>query len=264
MWNILSIKIINKNAEIKDKIITLLERSRALKEVYPGAIYFYKGTAYRIKNLDLEKKIASAVHIPNKESVTYTKPIINTNIKIIDEEVRKKIVKENEIIFGEVKVIENITAYTEFNETTHEYLNASNLDLPQIEFKTQSCWIPINNNIIDLLNKYNRDLSGSIYAIEHIMISILPLFAMCDRRDLGGCSFSLHLDLRTAGTFIYDAYPGGIGLTEKGYEIIEDWLKAALKVIKDCKCYDGYLSCIMSPRQDVEIEMFPWIRKEQL
>ncbi|MHA1248544.1 MAG: DEAD/DEAH box helicase [Candidatus Helarchaeota archaeon] len=238
--------MINENNS-KKKLLSL-EKSRALKEVHEDAVYFYMGDSYRIESLDLNKKVALARLIPPEKANTYTEPTINTKIEILNTELEKRIKQKYSIKFGEVKVIENITAFNEIDENNHQLLFTKNLTLPPNIFDTSSCWIPIENNIIELVKKYNRDLGGSIHAIEHAMIAMLPLHAMCDRRDLGGTSISYHPQLNTAGIFIYDGYPGGIGLTEKGYEIINTWLENVLDLIKNCECYNGCLGCIMSPK----------------
>jgi DEAD/DEAH box helicase domain-containing protein len=76
----------------------------------------------------------------------------------------------------------------------------------------------------------------------------LPLFALCDRNDIGGVSTPLHPDTGRAQVFIYDAYPGGIGIAEKGYDMITELWEATLNVIKECPCEDGCPSCVQSPK----------------
>jgi DEAD/DEAH box helicase domain-containing protein len=77
---------------------------------------------------------------------------------------------------------------------------------------------------------------------------LLPLFALCDRNDIGGVSTAFHTDTGKAQIFIYDAYPGGIGIAEKGFNIISDLWSATLKTIENCPCKSGCPSCIQSPK----------------
>jgi len=84
--------------------------------------------------------------------------------------------------------------------------------------------------------------------VEHAAIAILPLFALCDRNDIGGLSTSLHPDTGKAQIFIYDAYPGGIGIAEKGFDLMRELWQATLKVIIECPCEEGCPSCIQSPK----------------
>jgi DEAD/DEAH box helicase domain-containing protein len=92
------------------------------------------------------------------------------------------------------------------------------------------------------------DFAGGIHGAEHAAIGMLPLFAMCDRNDIGGLSTPLHPDTGKAQIFIYDAYPGGVGIVEKGFELIRELWQATLAAISECPCQDGCPSCIQSPK----------------
>jgi len=84
--------------------------------------------------------------------------------------------------------------------------------------------------------------------VEHAAIGILPLFAMCDRLDIGGLSTPSHPDTGQAQIFIYDAFPGGVGIAEKGFELLIELWKATLETISECPCESGCPSCIQSPK----------------
>ena len=92
------------------------------------------------------------------------------------------------------------------------------------------------------------DIAGGLHAVEHAIIAIFPLFARCDRWDLGGASYSRHPDSDQAEIFIYDGYPGGIGLVEKGFAALKEIIKTAHDLISDCPCADGCPACIHSPK----------------
>ena len=92
------------------------------------------------------------------------------------------------------------------------------------------------------------DFAGGLHAVEHAAISGLPLFALCDRNDIGGVSTPLHIDTGRAQIFIYDAYPGGIGIAEKGFDMIAELWQATLRIINECPCQEGCPSCIQSPK----------------
>ena len=92
------------------------------------------------------------------------------------------------------------------------------------------------------------DFAGGLHATEHASIALLPLFALCDRNDIGGLSTPTHPDTGNPQIFIYDAYPGGIGIAEKGYELIEELWQATMKAIAECPCTSGCPSCIQSPK----------------
>jgi DEAD/DEAH box helicase domain-containing protein len=92
------------------------------------------------------------------------------------------------------------------------------------------------------------DLAGGIHAVEHAAIGLLPLFSMCDRWDIGGVSYPHHPETGQATIFIYDGYPGGVGVTEKGFALLDGLLARTLEVIESCPCETGCPSCIQSPK----------------
>jgi DEAD/DEAH box helicase domain-containing protein len=89
---------------------------------------------------------------------------------------------------------------------------------------------------------------GGIHAVEHASIALFPLFALCDRNDVGGICYPIHPQLEKPAIFIYDGYPGGVGLADYGYGVIVELLKKTLSLIRDCPCLDGCPSCVHSPK----------------
>ena len=92
------------------------------------------------------------------------------------------------------------------------------------------------------------DLPGSAHAAEHASIGLLPLFATCDRWDIGGVSTALHADTGRLTVFVYDGHPGGAGFAERGFGTAADWLRATREAIATCRCDDGCPSCVQSPK----------------
>ena len=122
------------------------------------------------------------------------------------------------------------------------------LDLPPQQFITEALWFDLPQKAIDQVAAEHLDFAGGLHAVEHAAIALLPLFALCDRNDIGGVSTPFHPDTGKAQIFIYDAYPGGIGIAEKGFDIIVNLWAATLQTIEKCPCQDGCPSCIHSPK----------------
>jgi DEAD/DEAH box helicase domain-containing protein len=131
---------------------------------------------------------------------------------------------------------------------TEEVIGEEPLDLPPQRFLTQALWFDLRQEAVDKVAKAGLDFAGGLHASEHATIAMLPLFALCDRNDIGGVSTPFHPDTGKAQIFIYDAYPGGIGIAEKGFEIMAELWSAALKVIQECPCQEGCPSCVQSPK----------------
>ncbi len=94
----------------------------------------------------------------------------------------------------------------------------------------------------------SADLPGAAHAAEHCSIGLLPLFATCDRWDIGGVSTALHPDTGQLTVFVYDGHPGGAGFAERGFRAARAWLTATRDAIVACECDDGCPSCIQSPK----------------
>jgi DEAD/DEAH box helicase domain-containing protein len=114
--------------------------------------------------------------------------------------------------------------------------------------RTTALWFEVPKELEDRVIRGEFDLAGGIHAVEHAAIGLLPLFAMCDRWDIGGVSYPLHPQTELPTIFIYDGYPGGVGFAQKGYELLDSLMEATLRTIEECACEDGCPSCIQSPK----------------
>ena len=131
---------------------------------------------------------------------------------------------------------------------THEILETLGLDLPTQVLATRALWYTLPAGRLASLGMDEYTLAGGLHALEHAAIAILPLFAMCDRWDIGGMSTAFHPDTGSAAVFIYDAYPGGVGIAARGYEAAAQHLAAAREMVRSCPCLEGCPSCIHSPK----------------
>jgi DEAD/DEAH box helicase domain-containing protein len=122
------------------------------------------------------------------------------------------------------------------------------LDLPPMIFETVGMWLEIPEAVKNAVVEAGGHFMGGIHALEHALISMFPLFALADRYDIGGISQPLHPQLQQAAVFIYDGYPGGVGLAARAYEMTEPLLIKTRELIAACSCEDGCPSCIHSPK----------------
>jgi len=120
--------------------------------------------------------------------------------------------------------------------------------MPDYIFETEGLWIQIDSALQSSIESKGFDLAGTLHAVEHTAIACIPLFALCDRGDIGGLSYTLYPKFKQPAIFIYDGYEGGIGLTKRATEVIEDWLSATLKIIDECPCEEGCPSCVQDPQ----------------
>jgi DEAD/DEAH box helicase domain-containing protein len=82
-------------------------------------------------------------------------------------------------------------------------------------------------------------LLGALHAAEHSLIALLPLWAMCDRWDIGGLSTNVHYQTGRPTIFVYDGHTGGVGITERGFERFHDWVEDTTRLLQRCPCAAG-------------------------
>jgi len=225
-------------------LLETVEASVAFFQVHPGAIYLHRGESYLVTRLDLVKQTA-LVEPTSVGYYTQTKEITDIRIAVVAEEKDCRGVK---VYFGDVDVSTAVIGFKKKRQFTEEVIGEEPLDLPPLNFLTKAFWFDLPQRAISRIADSGLDFHGGLHACEHAAIGILPLFALCDRNDIGGVSTPLHPDTGRAQVFIYDAYPGGIGIAEKGFEIVEQLWQATFKLVEECPCEDGCPSCIQSPK----------------
>ena len=217
----------------------------AFETVHPGAVYLHAGESYVVTKLDLSEKVA---YVEKSEVNYYTTPGSLTRLEV-EQEVESKPIGRTIARFGDVVVGNQVTHFWRKQLFTEQTIDRVPLDLPEIELNTEAAWITIPPDVTNRALGRGIDVPGAIHAIEHAAIGIMPLFAMCDRSDIGGVSHPSHPDTENlAAIFIYDGHAGGVGLSRAAYDSLDDLLNATLKAIEDCPCEDGCPSCVQSPK----------------
>lgn len=228
------------------KTIGSLDGLRALHECHPGAVYLHQGRQFEVTDLDLAQR---KVHARPVEVDYYTQTAGEKETEILHcQEVRTA--GATVVRLGRLKVTERITGYEKRRIYGQDRIGSYPLELPPTVFETQGLWFEIPDGLRDLVRQDPGGLHfmGGIHAVEHAAISLFPLFALCDRGDVGGISQTFHPQVGRAAIFLYDGYPEGIGLAERCYRVLEELLGQALSLLRDCPCEEGCPSCIHSPR----------------
>jgi len=224
-------------------VLGLVERSRAYTTVHEGAVYLHRGESYLVRELDLTT--LHAVVEPFSGN-WYTQAKEETMTSIVEPR-RIEWRLGMELAFGEIEVTEQVVAYERRTVSGQERIELVPLVLPQTTFSTEAIWYLPEAGHLEGLEEMPR-LLGTLHAAEHAMISLLPLWAMCDRWDIGGLSTNIHPQTGRPTVFIYDGHAGGVGLTERGFEQFEGWVRDTADLLAGCPCPDGCPSCVQSPK----------------
>ncbi|MGQ9546235.1 MAG: DEAD/DEAH box helicase [Dehalococcoidia bacterium] len=225
-------------------LLETVEASVAFFQIHPGAIYLHQGESYLIKELDLARRTAWAQPVFVDY---YTQTMDITDIRIT-KALKEKDCHGVKVYFGDVDVTTTVVGFKRMKQFTEEVISQEPLNLPPQNFPTKALWFDLPDKATGRIAAVGLDFHGGLHACEHAAIGILPLFALCDRNDIGGVSTPFHPNTGKAQIFIYDAHPGGIGIAEKGFEIIAQLWEATLKAIEECPCTDGCPSCVQSPK----------------
>ncbi|MBL7074908.1 DEAD/DEAH box helicase [candidate division KSB1 bacterium] len=213
-------------------------------ECHPGAVYLHRARQYLVRNLDLEKR---EVLVEPVEVSYYTQPLSEKETEILSVE-RSRPVENFLLRQGRLRVTEQVVGFQKRRIFSQELLSVHDLDLPAQTYETVGIWLEIEGLIQEYTQKKNYHFIGSLHGVEHAVLALFPLFALCDRWDLGGICYPIHPQVQKAAIFFYDGYPGGVGLTPRGYEVIESLLERTLSLIEGCPCEEGCPSCIHSPK----------------
>ena len=224
-------------------LLGLVERERAYSTVHDGAVYLHLGESYRVLELDLDGRAALVEPFAGDE---YTQAKKDTMTAIL-ETARTERWFGVELSFGAVTVTEQVVAYQRKRIQDGETIETVPLDLPETEFATEAVWFVPEPWMLEGLEEMPR-LLGSLHAAEHSLIALLPLWAMCDRWDIGGLSTNLHFQTRRPTIFVYDGHAGGVGITERGFAAFEGWSADTAKMLEGCPCDHGCPSCVQSPK----------------
>jgi len=225
-------------------LLETIEANVAFFQVHPGAIYLHQGEPYLVEELDLATRTA---YTRPTDANYYTQAKDLTDLHII-RVLRSKSVKGTKVYLGEVEVTTTVVGFRMKQQLTEEVIGEEPLDLPPQNFPTIAMWFDLPEKAVAQIDRRQLDLAGGLHAAEHAAIGILPLFALCDRNDIGGVSTPSHADTGKAQVFIYDGHPGGIGIAEKGFGLVAELWEATLKAITECPCRGGCPSCIQSPK----------------
>jgi DEAD/DEAH box helicase domain-containing protein len=224
-------------------VLGVVELERAYSTVHEGAVYLHLGESYLVRELDLQAR--TAVVTPYTGDY-YTQAKKDTNTAI-EESLRTERRCGLDLSFGRISVTEQVVAYQKKSVRDQSTLETVDLDLPETSFETEAIWYLPEPGQLEGLEKMPT-LLGTLHAAEHSMIALLPLWAMCDRWDIGGLSTNIHFQTDRPTVFIYDGHSGGVGITERGFNAFEGWVADTARMLEGCPCSDGCPSCVQSPK----------------
>ncbi len=224
------------------RIAGTVDFAGAFLQVHPGAVYVHLGETYVVDDLDIENHVAF-ISSTDVDYSTFAREL--TSVTLV-EGIDTKTMDAMTFTRGIVDVTEHVVAFQKRRNLTGQMLGEEPLDLPPTTLRTEGVWWVISP--LALQEAGVKDITGAAHAAEHAGIGLLPLFATCDRWDIGGVSMAEHPDTGGCTVVIYDGHPGGAGFAHHGFSVARSWLTATRDAVQECSCSDGCPGCIQSPK----------------
>lgn len=221
-----------------------IDSGRCFKECHPGALYLHHGQTWEVVELDVDD---SQVLVQRKDANYFTRAMATKDTEILEVFAEVE-VRQIKACFGRLRVTDQVTGFQRKLIRGQKTISKESLNLPPQVFETHGLWFEIPDGLELRMQQDKAHFMGGIHAVEHAAIGVFPLTVLCDRNDIGGISYPFHPQLQCSAIFIYDGYPGGIGLCREAFSRIDELLLAAHTAIVSCPCETGCPSCVHSPK----------------
>ncbi|HET6937488.1 MAG TPA: DEAD/DEAH box helicase [Nocardioides sp.] len=226
------------------RVIGTVDAGSAHSTAHAGAVYVHRGETWLVESLDLDQHVAMIGPVEPAYSTTARE---TTDISIVAEQ-DHRLWGGCRLSVGQVDVTHQVVSYLMRRQPGGEVIGEEPLDLPERTLQTTAVWWTVPDHVLEAAGLAGQDLPGAAHAAEHCSIGLLPLFATCDRWDIGGVSTAMHPDTGQLTVFVHDGHPGGAGFAERGFAAAREWLTATRETIAACECFDGCPSCVQSPK----------------
>lgn len=198
----------------------------------------HEARQYQVEKLDYD---ACKAYIRAVDVDYYTDADLNVSLHILDELEEKSLPGGVGLTLGELRVSSIVKMFKKIKLDTHENLGFGEVRLPQTDLHTVGMWWTVPDSIA---RRYtNDDLQGALLAVSNLLSIVAPLYLMCSPRDVT-VVYQVKAPITDKPTlFLYDCFPGGVGLSEKAYQMQELLLEHALQIVEGCGCACGCPSC---------------------
>lgn len=241
-----NVVIIDKTHPKATTVIGEMDRFSAMTLLHEEAIYLHQGTQFQVELLDWEEKKA---YVTEVDVDYFTDANLAVELKVISED---KIQERNSgaVSFGDLAVLAIPTIFKKIRFDSHDNIGSGPIRLPAEELHTASTWLSF-----DIPHGWTEAaLTDAMTGAAHAMQSFIPLFVQCDRTDIHVVPQVKAVHTGKPTFFIYDSYPGGIGLSEKMFDLWNELLHQAAEHVSSCECEAGCPICTGPPESDMNLK----------
>jgi DEAD/DEAH box helicase domain-containing protein len=230
--------IVDQSSEPANKVIGEMDRFSSMTLLHDEAIYLHQGVQYQVEKLDWEEKKAFVREV-NVDYFTDANLAVSLDVLEVDKQAEYT---AGTISFGDVSVRAMATIFKKIKFETHENIGSGPIYLPEEELQTSATWITLEEGITAKLK--GDGLEKSLLGIAHALKHVAPLLLMCEPMDVQVVPQVKSTHDEKPVVYFYDRYPGGVGLSEKAYDQINELLHKSRELIRGCPCRSGCPSCI--------------------
>ncbi len=223
-----------------ERVIGTLDEVSALSQLHDHAVYLHGADTYFVNWLDIDQKIA---HVERRDLDYYTQSVQSSQI-MVDEVESEGDWLGALIGYGDVTVTTSIPMFKKIKFDSRDSLGYERLTLPPQMLETVSMWIAPPKELADDMMKNTMIMGEALIGIANVIVEVAPFFVMCDTQDIGTVVEASCL--KRDAIFLHDRYPGGMGYARRCLDAIDDIMRAAYNVIRECGCEDGCPSCVGS------------------
>lgn len=252
----------------KQQIIAEVDYSAAALTLYEGAIHMVQSTPYQVERLDWEGRKA---YVTRTHVDYYTDSIDYTKLKVLDR-FDGGVAGRGDSHHGEVHVVRRVSGYKKIRYYTHENIGYGPVNLPDQELHTTAVWWQLPQATLGKAFASKQDALDGFLGAAYALHVVATVAVMADARDLqkavgngDGAWFAVAdqtgrgqlrgveegeegtVELQQAfvpTVYLYDNFPGGVGLSEPLWLRQAELLQRADELVRRCDCTAGCPACV--------------------
>jgi len=228
------------NRSDKNKVIGEVDLFAAPVFLHPEAIYLHDAEQYQVKELDWDGRRA---YVESVNVDYFTDAETKTDLKILTVEKLRR-TPDTRLAYGDVSLTTVAVLYKKIKFFTHENVGSGRIHLPEQEMHTTAFWVDFDADVVSKLG-FGLGVTGEVLrAAANALGHMAPLWVMSDTRDIGALSQvrAPHTGLPTI--YLYDNIPGGVGFSQRFFEMAHDLFAETARLIAECPCHSGCPSCV--------------------
>lgn len=259
--------VVIDTTEGRQEIIAEVDYGSAAMTIYEGAIYLIQAAPWQVEKLDWEGRKA---FVTRTRADYYTDAIDYTRLKIL-EQFEGGQSPERLCARGEVHLVRRVAGYKKIRYHTHENIGYGEVNLPDQEMHTTAVWWQLSAATLQDAFAHSWQALDGFLGAAYAMHHVAALLTMSEPHDLGravgssdatwfatvgadgrGAAKLLMEDGREVvpsrhfqpTVFLYDNYPGGIGLSTPLYDLRHTLVRRAHALVTACECAHGCPACV--------------------